>query len=404
VSEPVTPPPASAVPHAEPLSLRKRILRALPVVVLLIISTWVFGHAGILHKLETIVTDAQMRLNPVPADSEVALVVIDDYDYEQIFNRTSPLDAPQLKSLIENIQKGDPAVIAIDIDTSAPSFRSGFCLVHQKSFLVWERELRELPEEANGREPLDPLPILGGREDIDLTKNSSGIPLLLDDAEDKVTRRYRRSIKTTAGDLPSFSSAIVAAYLRQQPQRLARLKDASRDLIIRFASDPTGSRRLRFSAAKVAQLSSRWPEASPIRDKIVLLGGSYLGEDRHDTPVGRMLGVEVMANVVETELAGGGYPSPGRAILFLLELFEAFVLILLFHILRLPLALISSIVLIPVVAAVCSRLAYGSFDHLAQFALILAGLLIFELYEHFRRSAVPRVYHDLTGTAGHDLR
>ena len=102
-----------------------------------------------------------------------------------------------------------------------------------------------------------------------------------------------------------------------------------------------------------------------------------------------------MANVIETELAGGGYKSPGRGVLFLLGLFEAFGLILLFHIFRLRQALFWSIVLVPVMAVLCSKLAYGNVHHFLQFALILLGLLVFELYEHFRRTTIPQIYHDI---------
>ena len=106
-----------------------------------------------------------------------------------------------------------------------------------------------------------------------------------------------------------------------------------------------------------------------------------------------------MANVIETELAGGGEKPPSRTLLFLLELFEAFVLILLFHVLRFRLALVWSILVIPAMAILCSKLAYGDTGHFIQLAFILSGLLIFELYEHFRRTAVPKVYHDITGAS-----
>jgi CHASE2 domain-containing sensor protein len=219
---------------------------------------------------------------------------------------------------------------------------------------------------------------------------------LIDDAEDKVTRRYRRVIETQDGMLPSFPWAITEAYLQDRPVDSAQLQASSDDLLIRYSGNREGSHRLKLSATKLEELSKNWPTASPIRGKIVLLGGSYLGQDRHDTPIGQLTGLEVMANVIETELSGGGYKAPSRAILFLLELFEAFVLILLFHILRLRWALVWSLVLIPLMAVVCSTFAYGDKHHFIQFALVLLGLLVFELYEHFRRTAIPRVYHDLT--------
>lgn len=380
----------------ERVNFGKRLLRALPIVGLLVILTWAFGHSGVLHKLETTVSDAEMRLNRPPIDSAVAIVNINDEDYRDLFESTSPLDPARLQRLIAHIAKGEPSVIGVDIDTSSARFATQFKLENWSPRIVWERELRNVPENVSGHESLEPLPILGGQKYLDPARNSTGLPLLIDDAEDKVTRRYRRVIETQDGMLPSFPWAITEAYLQDRPVDSAQLQASSDDLLIRYSGSREGSHRLKLSATKLEELSKNWPTASPIRGKIVLLGGSYLGQDRHDTPIGQLTGLEVMANVTETELSGGGYKAPGRATLFLLELFEAFVLILLFHILRLRWALVWSLVLIPLMAVVCSTFAYGDKHHFIQFALVLLGLLVFELYEHFRRTAIPRVYHDLT--------
>jgi CHASE2 domain-containing sensor protein len=399
--------PTHVEPKSEPAStdkvlrprFRNRLFRALPVIGALAILTWVFGHLGVIHKLETVVTDAEMRLNGPPKDSTVAIVDLDDEDYRDIFGSTSPLNPERLQKLISQIAKGEPAVIGIDIDTSSSQFATRFRLQRWGSHIVWERELREIPEEVTEHDNLQPLEILGGQKNIDSSKNSSGLPLLFDDAEDKVTRRYRRSISTRIGTIPSFPFAVAKAYLQSKPETLTKLEDSSRDFLIRYSGDRQGSYRLHLSARKIEGLSEHWPEASPFRGGIVLLGGSYLGQDRHDTPIGQLSGLEVLANVIETELAGGGEKPPSRTVLFLLELFEAFVLILLFHVLRFRFALFWSIVLIPAMAIICSMLAYGDAGHLAQFALILLGLLIFELYEHFRRTTVPKVYHDIARTS-----
>jgi hypothetical protein len=34
-----------------------------------------------------------------------------------------------------------------------------------------------------------------------------------------------------------------------------------------------------------------------------------------------------------------------------------------------------------------------------QFVFVLLGLLIFEVYEHFRRSTIPNLYHDIKGVS-----
>ena len=376
-----------------------RLLRALPVIAALVVLIWVFGHSGVLHKLEKVVSDAQLRINRAPTDTLVVIVDIDDEDYRDLFGSTSPLNPIQLEKLISNIVKGQPSVIGVDIDTSDARFATHFTLQDWSPQIVWERELRDIPEEGTESEQRQPLDILGGQKNINPATNSSGLPILIDDSEDKVTRRYRRSIATRKGILPSFPYEIARAYLRNEPNKLSKLQDSQRDLLIRYSGSRGGLHRLHFSARKLTELSKYWPEASPIRSKIVLLGGSYLGQDKHETPIGQLTGLEVMANVVETELAGGGEKPPSSAVVFLLELFEAFVLIVLFHALTFRLALIWSALLIPVMAMFCSFLAYRNGSHFVQFVFVLLGLLVFEVYEHFRRTTIPNVYHDIKGVS-----
>lgn len=374
----------------------KRLLRSLPTIAILLTLTWVFGHAGVLHKIETVVSDTQIRLHKPFSDSPVVLVDIDDEDYAQLFGGNSPLNPERLGEIIANIAKGQPRVIGVDIDTSSPQFAAQFHLQRLGTHVVWEREMRELPEQGTDSAELHPLDVLGGQKNLDPATNSTGLALLIDESEDKVTRRYRRSLLTARGPMPSFPSAVAAAYRGYHADEISKLLDSREDRLIRFFGSPSSSERLHFSARKVGELAEHWPGASPIKDKIVLLGGSYAGQDMHETPVGRLSGLEVMANVVDTELTGGGEKPPSKAVVFLLELFEVFVLISLFHNLSFRFALFSSVLLIPLAAILCSLLAYRSAGHFFQFLFVLLGMLVFELYEHFRRSAVPRLYHDIT--------
>jgi CHASE2 domain-containing sensor protein len=386
---------------ARPMSLVQRIVRALPAILFLVLLVFVFGHVGILHKLETVASDAEMQLNRVPWDSRVALVTITNDDYRGIFGGISPLNPRKLEELINDISKGEPLVICVDIDTSHPQFKDNFNAGNWKPHIVWEREVRELPEDAEiaNKEKLEPLDVLGGKQDLDPSNNSNGLALLKDDPEDKVTRRYSRMIPTRVGNLPSLPWATVKAYFRNNPGQLAKLHESSEDLLIRFSSDPQRFHRVNLTASKVRELALQWPIASPIRNKIVVVGGSYLDQDRHDTPVGRLTGAEVMANVVETELNGGGYKPPSKLLLFSLELFEGFFLILIFHICRLLTALVTTVLLVPLLAIICSLIAFGDWIHVWHFLPILLGLIFFEVYEHYRRRTIPRLYHDLTGSA-----
>jgi CHASE2 domain-containing sensor protein len=217
-------------------------------------------------------------MSRAPTDSSVVIVDIDDKDYRDLFSSTSPLNPIQLERLISEIAKGQPSVIGIDIDTSDARFAAEFTLQNWSPQIVWERELRDIPEEGTEGEQLQPLDILGGKKNINPVTNSSGLPLLIEDLEDKVTRRYRRSIATRKGILPSLPFAIAKAYLRDDPNKLSKLQDSQLDLLIRYSGNREGSHRLHFSARKIAELSKHWPDASPIRNKIVLLGGSYSGQ------------------------------------------------------------------------------------------------------------------------------
>src|SRR3954451_7825925 len=92
---------------AKPGFLR-RLLRATPVMLLLIALVILFGRLGVLHKFETITLDAEARLNTPPGNSSVAIVNIVDADYENLFNATSPLNPDKLRELIDAIAKGHP--------------------------------------------------------------------------------------------------------------------------------------------------------------------------------------------------------------------------------------------------------------------------------------------------------
>jgi CHASE2 domain-containing sensor protein len=391
-----------AIARARTFLFSKRFLRSSLAVVTLLILTWIFGQTGILDKLDRVATDIQFRLNPVPYDTAVVLMIIDDDDYKQLFDGTSPLNRDKLFELVNDIAKGSPSVIGVDIDTSSPEFAQGANTVQCNCAIVWEQEVAEIPEAVGANTEMKKVPILGGRTDTGDAATSSGIPILIDDPEGGDTRRYQRYFPTESAMFPSFSSAISIAYSSAtgKPLIQALTSPSEDEHLIRFSGDHAGSHRIRMSAAKLHELSQTWSSgASPIKDRIVLLGGSYLGQDLHQTPLGQMNGVEVLANVIETELNGGGARAPGRFASYLLEVFEAFGLILIFHFFPLRKALLWSCALIPALALICSWVAYRAWTHIGHFIVVLVGLLLFELYEHFRRHEFPELI--TRGPAGH---
>jgi CHASE2 domain-containing sensor protein len=368
------------------MPLWKQLLRRAVAIAFCIALMLLFGRLSLVHKLEPVISDAVMRITPAPDASPVAVVTITEGDYGEMFGHTSPLNPAELSKLIGLIAKGQPAVIGVDIDTSAPQFKR-FQLdpAARKTPIVWEREVREIPEHID--DTPEPLDILGGMPGLDPSRTFTGIALLLD--EEGVTRQYRQLIKTTAGELPSFPWQIAAVFRKREGG------GSESERTIQFWRDT--SHRVRLSASKVAELATGWPQSSPVRGKVVLLGGSYLDQDRHETPIGRINGVDVMANVLETELVkGGGDEVPGKASLLLLDVFESFALITLFHVLSMRMALLWSILFIPVVAVLCSFAGYHNAGQWWRFVPILLGLVLFEVYEHYRRHAVPGLFAGLS--------
>lgn len=343
--------------------------------------TVVLNRAGLLSQLETTFLDAQMRLDVPDEESQVVIIDITQNDFQQIFHgQTRPLNPEALRTLIDAVAKGQPCVIGVDVDTHFAQFKN-FKVADGWPPLIWSREVAELPADVN-QKPV-PLDVLGGQNPA--FNEKSGLPLLIDDAVSKTTRRYVRLIETTVGKLPSFPWAV---YKERQSRscegvRLPALEDSTDALLIRYSRGSEGVGRTRITASDVVRFAedASWQDKGLVRDKIVLIGGSYLGEDRHDTPFGQMTGLEVMANVVESELRGGGIKPPNNLTLGLLLLFDGFLLIALFQVLPFRKALLLSLPLIVLLSLACSFLTYRSFSRWAFFAPVMIGVMLAELLD-----------------------
>ena len=218
-----------------------------------------------------------------------------------------------------------------------------------------------------------------------------------------MTRRYRRLIKTTEGLLPSFSWAIINSL---PTVKTVALKPSTEKYLIRYAGDREGSHRFRLSASWLLEHAKDkgLPGDNPLRDKIVLIGGSYGDDDVHFTPLGPMYGVFVIAQVIETELQGGGDKAPNQATVVLLEIFEGVLVIILFHsfhslgfLKALGLTLLSIIL----VAVFCSLLAFGSILQATSFIPVLICVLIFEFSVEYRIEFVKKLLALFRGTSHH---
>jgi len=352
----------------------KHLLWTLPGLFLTILLTFVLVRSDNLHEYAADGQDLLMRLSAQPKESRVAIVMIGDEEYENEFKKDGSLNPAKLQELISAIDKGNPKLIGVDIDTSDQRYRD-FQFAEWQTPVVWVRAVYEPVTERP-----TPRDVLGGKDPEKLNPHS-GLPLLYD--VNKVTRLYQRLIETTEGNLPSFPWAVVKTL----DPKVGEERQATTDrLMIGFA----GARPEEFSASQMLQVADEpwWPENNQIRDKIVLIGVSYLGQDRHETPLGEMHGVRNMAAATETELAGGGVEQPSDLAFLPLWILQGVVLVFLSQYFRrhnaiwknlawrLALAVGSALICSLIASLIAARsLTYLSLAYLAYFLPV--GILLF---------------------------
>lgn len=402
----------------------RRVLKALPLVFVGLLFVFYFSRTEAVQKFQNPLLDAQMLLDNPSDDSDVVIVEITQADFDTFFGgETRPLNPPKLHELVSAVSKGKPCVVGVDIDTHYRQFGAeNFRYSGDWSPTIWARETKEIPPDVNTK-PV-PIDVLGGQT---LYNKNSGFPLLIDDAQG-VTRLYTRLIETADGEIiPSFAWAIYRQAAQENcakitfpdADNLKRREDETSALFIRYSrggtdkiaadSDDwnTANRgRIKIPSLQIIELSKTadWQNNSLIKDKIVLIGGSYGGEDVHQTPLGRMSGVEITANVIETELRGGGIKPPAFLTTALIALFDGFLLIGLFHLFPWRQAFLSSVAALFALSFVCSFLTFYSFSYWFLFAPVIFGVLLTELFDRLKdylkeyyKTELENIYTRLTG-------
>lgn len=346
-------------------SLWRRFVKELPIIGVAILLTFFFSSGGLLRKFETTALDVMMRLRHRRSFSEVAVVRITDEVYQNHFGGQSPLDPAKLQGLIEAIALGRPKLIAVAIDTSAPAFKA--MQIPLGPQIVWARD----GVYSNIENRFRLFDVLGGRE----PQPPAGVVVLMKD-DDGVVRRYTRLCRTDKGVVPSLPWAVVKQL---SDGRTKALKESDEELLVEYVR----SNRVNFPADVILDHAADegYQTDGPLKDKIVILGGDYAAQDEHDTPLGWSLGSEVLAQMIETELQGGGRSPASTPAILLLEVVDGFILLVLFRVLSWGKALLVGAFALPLLALLCSLVAFWSLAHWAYFVPILLLVFFHQLYE-----------------------
>jgi CHASE2 domain-containing sensor protein len=366
--------------------LCRHLGRAMPLILIISAITFSIEYVGWLDNFENSSLDAINLLNSPLEPSHLVLIGITDQDYLTYFSGTSPLNPEVLCRVIDAIASGQPRAIGIDLDTSSGIFQR----LHVPETwppLVWGQDA------AFSGDQLEPVPVLGNQAIRKM--DAAGIAALPQDS-DGVIRRYLRAFPTSRDSAFSFPWEVVRVACNTDFEK--NHPDAKKDLFCRAASgrDSESAKALRlnfsgerytFSPLSVANVlqaaqGTGWRVNGPLHDKVVLFGGYYrAARDFYVTPVGKMAGLQLMAQAVESEL-GGGIRLQNHLSALILDMICGLILVLIHYRLRLALAVAISLVAIPLLAICGSAIAFHTFAWWINFVPITLGVLIHQLYNH----------------------
>jgi CHASE2 domain-containing sensor protein len=361
--------------HLSPLW--RHLLKATPLILTVSLITFLLAHFGWLQIMETGGLDTLMRLRKPVKPRDVSIVKITEEDYEQIFESRYPLNPVKLKLLIDAIARGKPKLIAVDIDTSHPDFRS---LQPDPKWppIVWAQSV-SLPKNSN--EKLKPIPVLGGQD----IRVPTGLAVLPNDSDGNI-RHFRREFETTNGTLPTFPAAILATWREasaghprshESALQESKAEEEEHNLVLDLTGEVFDFNPHKASDVLTVADGEGWQTDGPLKDQVVLLGGEYAAaRDVYRTPLGEKYGVELMAHAVESELQGRTIAPVNEVLMILLEVAAGFLLVILNYYLGGTSWRWLTWAAIPLIALVSSFLVFSRLSLWASFVpVMVAGRL-----------------------------
>jgi CHASE2 domain-containing sensor protein len=326
---------------------RRDVVHELVWLLAIVAAAAVLHRVGVLHPIERFIIDVFAATEPNGDARYTAIINIDDESFAgSEFGGQRPLRPNALARLIIGAAFGGARVILMDVDTDVAAVRNELQkeIAARKDVreaikdgmpaapIVWAAATRpcEKTRCVIATDPLSSMPELP-------TGWVAGLTTLIHDGDD-VLRRYKQAFETAAerpgahcecsGQLiPTLSRAAATAYNPTLPAM--KLHHGEPEvLLLNWRADRWFTKR--FVASEVLRGFDKdwWKNAAkPMEDKIVLIGGTFRdSRDVRRTPAGEMTGVEVLAHIIESELAGAGMAPFNEIYSWLIDLVFALVL------------------------------------------------------------------------------
>jgi CHASE2 domain-containing sensor protein len=404
---------------------RDHLLRGILVGVIISILVTSASLLGHLKPQENLITDFLQSAIEKKTEN-VALLFITDNEYKAGFQGTSPLSRKRLAEIVDVLIKLKSRVIALDIDLSDATSDDQYLVaafnraVSSGVSIVTIGNLKNDDIKSHAAEKISGETSPYEDENLRFTQDGSiqfddfdpgdpwrdialnaGIVFRLD--RDGVFRRAEALYlaSSPAVPIPSLPVAMAAAYLGFNNERLSYalsnrtggiivLNPADgrhHGVIIRLAGDGRitpnfiGNYQNFDHSANIAGLLEDYSPGKPpgmtvYKDKIVLIGGVYDVKDFYMTPVGRMSGMEIIANITQNIVSENLITHVNFFKAFIMEILLGAIASFMFVLTtRVRATLICFLTIIPAVAA-ASIISFSSLYYWFDFVPTIAGVVI----------------------------
>jgi CHASE2 domain-containing sensor protein len=245
-------------------------------------STW------IIRKVEATNLGSFFLLAKGKPSGKVALVEISDEDYGKVFNSRSPLEQTKVAELVHAID--DAGALAIGVDIQSDHWRPETVQdLHTKAHVVWARS------SETDKAKVIHAPILG-EPDSGIDQGPPQFQFV-----DGIASTYPREVELQSGvHVPAFTTIL---------RNLANPASKPEPAAPAHAQSPISYITTEFQVYSVREIldsakDPEWARKRLMSGQVVLLGSAFKeSRDSYLTPFGEMYGVEILANILDSELS-----------------------------------------------------------------------------------------------------
>ena len=413
----------------------------------IIVGVYLIEQMGWFEHLQGAAADAFSRGMTHQVPKDVLIVEITDQEYKSLFGERSPLHPDSVLKLVDSVRQLDPAVIGVDLDTRdrewACTPMPDFVLA-PNSKVIWAQVPNEdqpgpkTVAENSASEESEPIalgPVLGG---MLRRSDRMGVVRFPQDS-DGFVRTFRTEYAVKNQQLPAYSNAAAPRCdVNKQPREREFDKPESVSPTMPSFFDAVAHRasiglprteldrqylkfsgdRYNFQIVQAGEFIHLMPPTAPekttgnvavpkvtrtpippevaakMANRIVLIGGTYgAGRDEYVTAMGKMAGIELLANGVETELQKSiTYVWP--PLLITLDVLAGILIVWIYYELaKRPLLALTFSVAAMIGVVIVGAFFYYGLGSFLNFVPVMFGMVLHQMYEETKEAV--ELQHEL---------